>query len=277
MIAPFLAQKEKELGNIAFVEVDTDRRQDIARSYQITAMPTMVLFQSEKEVQRVRGANPQEIGSALSSLSARNKNAVRNGNQADQGSSSEVPKEADKYITKGFEVLNDLIHFGESEGLNINNASTDLLRDLFSTKDGSKGVMSEADSQLMFYLPLNNKVKLQSILIRSNVGEEAGDDDEEDIQKASKIKVWANTIGTIPFEEAESGSKALHSGSINADADGWSEIKLRFVHFQNVGSLLIFIDGDDEEASTVVQQILLVGNRGESREQGKLEKIDQGN
>jgi hypothetical protein len=276
MIAPLLAQQEKQHTNIQFVEVDTDQNQDIARAYQITAMPTMVLFQSEKEVQRVQGANPPDITKALNILSDKNKDAVRNGVNGGESSSAAVqlPQEAEQYIPRGFEVLNDLIHFGEAEGLNINNASTDLLRELFATKEG-QGVVSEADSQLMFYLPLNNKVKVQSIVLKSKVPQEGEGD--EDIQKASKIKVWANTTGTISFEEAESGSKALHSGPIAADENGWAEIKLRYVHFQNVSSLLIFADGDDEEASTAIQQILLVGSRGESRERGKLEKIEQGN
>jgi thiol-disulfide isomerase/thioredoxin len=79
MIAPLLAEQEKQYPNIQFVEVDVDTNKEIAEAYQITAMPTMVFFQSEKEVQRVRGANPPEIIKAVQSLGQKKRNVVRNG------------------------------------------------------------------------------------------------------------------------------------------------------------------------------------------------------
>lgn len=215
----------------------------------------------------MRGADPRAITAALNALSDLTTEETAAGSSA---SAPVVPEEIEKFIPKGFEPLNDIIHFGEAEGLNISNASSDLLRQLFALKEQGNGVTSEADSQLMFYLPLNNKVKVHSIIVKTKVHSS-----EDDVQPASKIKVWANTTGTLSFEDAASGIKALHSGVIDTDDKGYGEIKLRFVHFQNVSSLLLLIDGEDEDASTTVQQIILVGSKGEKREQRKLEKVEE--
>jgi hypothetical protein len=49
---------------------------------------------------------------------------------------------------------------------------------------------------------------------------------------------------------------------------------LRFVKFQNVTSLvLFFVDGDGDSEKLRVDRIRIVGDAGEKRSMGKLEKI----
>lgn len=194
------------------------------------------------------------------------------------GSERELLDQIQEYIPKGYELLNDSVHFGEAEALNITLTSVDdQIRPLFNAKrlpsSTQVGIVSDADSQILIYVPLTNKSKIYSILIRT--GKDSKKPDGDDLQPPSSIKVWANTTGTISFEDAAGGSGALHDGEIaSPDANGWSEIKLRYVRFQNVSSLLIFLDGEDEDESTTLQRIVLIGNKGDSREQGKLEKVE---
>lgn len=153
----------------------------------------------------------------------------------------------------------------------------DQIRPLFNVKRlpsaTQSGIMSDADSQILVYVPLTNKSKVYSILLRT--GKDSKKPDGDDVQAPNTIKVWANTTGTISFDDAASGSGALHDGEVSApDANGWSEIKLRYVRFQSVSSLLIFLDGEDEDECTALQRIVLIGNKGDSREQGKLEKVE---
>lgn len=170
------------------------------------------------------------------------------------------------------------MHFGEAEALNIVPTSVEnQISPLFSTKrlpsSTQVGIMSDADSQMLIYIPLNNKAKIYSILLRT--GKDAKKPDGDDLQVPTSVKVWANTTGTISFDDAASGSGALHDGEIPApDENGWSEIKLRYVRFQNVSSLLVFLDGEDEDESTALQRIVIVGNKGDSRDHGKLEKLE---
>ncbi len=56
MLAPVLEQVAKELGTKAsVVKVDIDTEQATAAQYQITSVPTMILFKNGKEVNRLIG------------------------------------------------------------------------------------------------------------------------------------------------------------------------------------------------------------------------------
>lgn len=195
------------------------------------------------------------------------------------GSEKEFLEQIQDYIPKGYELLNDTVHFGEAEALNIvPTAVENQISPLFSTKrlpsSTQVGIRSDADSQILLYVPLNNKSKVYSILLRTGTDAKQTADGD-DLQKPTSVKVWANTTGTISFDDAAAGTGALHESEIPApDANGWSEIKLRYVRFQNVGSLLLFLDGEDEDESTALQRIVLVGSKGDSRDQGKLEKLE---
>lgn len=54
---------------------------------------------------------------------------------------------------------------------------------------------------------------------------------------------------------------------------GWYEIKLKYVRFQKVSSIDLFIDGDDDELHTLIDKIVIIGVDGESKNQGKIEKL----
>lgn len=282
MIAPIVERLYEEFTNVEMAEVDADASKDILTKYDVTAMPTFLFFHKGAETERVSGAAPNEIRQALLNLSVKNPKAQRVGFGSGSASGDAGPSEntgsggVDKSLTdlipKGYEILNDAVHVGEAEILNVKgDDKSALLRDILSTgeQQNLKSIASDADSQVLIFLPFTNKVKVHSILLRADAPE-----DEEDAQAPSKIKVWANTTGMISFEDAVAGVKALHSSELRAAGEnGWREVPLRFVHFQNVNSVVIFLDGDDEDASTFVQRLVLVGSKGESREQGKLEKI----
>lgn len=269
-IAPVVEQLAKKHPQVEFFEVDVDQSKDIAQKYGITAMPTFVYFSAKSEVNRVRGADPEGIAKALKELAGNAEGA----NEA-TASSLLTAEEQKQYVPKGFDILNDLVHFGEAEILNVKQGSIRTLFDPANVEETQ--VMSDADSQILTYTPFNNKIKVYSLLLK--VGklpseEEQIAEDEED-QPPTKIKVWANSTSIISFDDAAAGVKALHQGDLpKPDENGWIEIKLRYVLFQNVTSIVIFLDGEDEDASTVIQRVVMVGDKGESKEQGKLEAVE---
>ena len=56
MIAPVLEKVASEMGDKAsIVKLDIDQYQDIAADYQITSVPTMILFKDGKEFGRIVG------------------------------------------------------------------------------------------------------------------------------------------------------------------------------------------------------------------------------
>ncbi|RPA79589.1 thioredoxin-domain-containing protein [Ascobolus immersus RN42] len=67
-IAPIfeqLASTHEKKGRVAFVKVDTDACPEVARSYQVTAMPTFIFFLSGTESTRIRGADPSRLRSEI--------------------------------------------------------------------------------------------------------------------------------------------------------------------------------------------------------------------
>lgn len=216
------------------------------------------------------------MNAALANLSTKSSTPVSGSENASSASASgsELLKQIENYIPKGYELLNDSIVFNDAEALNIthSDAHENQLKPLFNVgrlpAAKESGLVSDADSQIIIYIPLTNKCKIYSILLRKS------GNTENDSQPPNKIKVWANTTGTISFDDAAQ-TASLHDGDVdNYDANGWAEIKLRYVRFQNVTSLLVFLDGDDEDESTALQRLVVVGNKGESRDRGKLEKIE---
>ncbi len=56
MIAPHLETLSKELeGQASIVKLDVDHAQQIASKYQVTSIPTLILFREGKEVGRIVG------------------------------------------------------------------------------------------------------------------------------------------------------------------------------------------------------------------------------
>ena len=59
MVAPELEKLARDkTGQVVVAKVDTDALPEVAGRYQITGIPTMILFQQGREAQRVSGAMP---------------------------------------------------------------------------------------------------------------------------------------------------------------------------------------------------------------------------
>jgi thioredoxin 1 len=61
MLAPILEQVDKEIqGKATIAKVDIDTEQNTASQFQITSVPTMILFKEGKEVKRIVGLKNAE-------------------------------------------------------------------------------------------------------------------------------------------------------------------------------------------------------------------------
>ncbi|GLY18327.1 thioredoxin [Kineosporia sp. NBRC 101677] len=62
MIAPVLEQiAADEAGRLRVVVLDVDDNPVVADLYQVTAMPTLVLFRAGQEAARIKGVRPREL------------------------------------------------------------------------------------------------------------------------------------------------------------------------------------------------------------------------
>ncbi|MEQ8218754.1 MAG: thioredoxin [Arenibacter sp.] len=56
MLAPILKQVKEEMGNaLKIVKIDVDKNQNLASTYQVRGVPTMLLFKNGKQVWRQSG------------------------------------------------------------------------------------------------------------------------------------------------------------------------------------------------------------------------------
>lgn len=67
MIAPMLEKFAAEYSQADFYKVDVDEVPEVAKTNEVSAMPTLIFFKSGKEVAKVVGANPAAIKQTIAS------------------------------------------------------------------------------------------------------------------------------------------------------------------------------------------------------------------
>jgi hypothetical protein len=91
--------------------------------------------------------------------------------------------------------------------------------------------------------------------------------------------LYSNRPHILGFDEAE-GIAATQSMTLTEkdwDETGTATLSLRFVKFQNVTSLVVFVvDGEGDGDKVRLDRLRIIGETGERRELGKLEKVGDG-
>ena len=136
-------------------------------------------------------------------------------------------------------------------------------------------VESDTDEQLMLYVPFMSTLKVHTLHITSLPPK----DDESVPMRPKTIQIYSNRAHVLGFDEAED-LPATQSITLNArdwdEKTGTAKVELRFVKFQNVTSLVIFVvDGEGDGEKVRIDRIRVVGESGEKRDLGKLEKVGE--
>ncbi|KAF2222130.1 PITH domain-containing protein [Elsinoe ampelina] len=272
-IAPFYEQLSSQLsrpGQITFTKVNTDNQREIAQSYNITAMPTFMIFKNGRETQRIRGADPKALDAAVKNLAAEASSSDASGS----GSSGGIWLGAG--LPRGY---TDVTSSVDQQGLDFLNLSSDVggSRTIFDSSAPSKSdkkdwIESDTDEQLMLFIPFQATLKVHTLHITSHAPE-----DDDDVMKPKTIKIYTNRSNVLGFDEADSieptQSFELDESSYDSKT-GTAKLELRFVKFQNISSIVVYVvDGLGDGEKTRVDRIRLIGETGEKRTMGKLEKI----
>src|SRR5882757_215322 len=88
-IAPIFEQLSAQLSRpnkITFAKIDTDKQQDLARSYGVKAMPTLMVFKNARQVEFIEGADPKRLSNVVKGL-ANEANKMEMGESAGDSSS----------------------------------------------------------------------------------------------------------------------------------------------------------------------------------------------
>ncbi|ERF68049.1 hypothetical protein EPUS_06439 [Endocarpon pusillum Z07020] len=284
-IAPMYEQLSAQLSRpqkITFTKIDVDQQQELAGSYGVTAMPTFMIFKNGRSIQTIRGADPKQLSAAVKKLANEAEAAGDAGNGGfaeSSGDSFWVASEPAKGYTnvtdqvdiKGLELLNFDGEFGNVRTLFDSTRPKALDGGKPSTKDW---VESDTDDQLMLFVPFQSTLKIHTLQITSV---QSNGEDEEAPMRPKTVQIYTNRSHILGFEEADD---ITPTQSITLQARDWdpktgtAKIELRFVKFQNVSSLVIFVvNGDGEGEKVRLDRIRIIGESGEKRDPGKLEKI----
>jgi hypothetical protein len=121
----------------------------------------------------------------------------------------------------------------------LNEASDHTLKSILELKKlntSTEFLVSDADEQLLLNIPFNQSVRIKSIVIRSQV----------QTQQPRLVKLFINRP-SIGFDDVDGEAAQIIDLTEDVVTQG-QRIPLRFVRFQNVNSLHIFVvsNGGDE-------------------------------
>jgi hypothetical protein len=240
-------------------------------------MPTFMVFKNGRETQRIRGADPKALDAAVKSLASEAESS-----SADASSSSSSGTWIGASLPRGYSDITDSVDLLNLDFLNVDSEAGNA-RTVFNSAQPSAisksssvaakdWIESDTDEQLMMYIPFQSSLKVHSLHITSFPTE--GDDD---IVRPRTLKLYTNKSNVLSFDEAESIPSTQDITLQESDWDaktGTAKVDLRFVKFQNVTSLVIFVaEGEGDGEKTRIDRIRIIGETGEKRAMGKLEKI----
>lgn len=249
--------------------------------------PLFVIFKNGNQVSKFTGQNPQQLSDNIKKLAAEVESGEGGFGEA-SGSSSGAGGWRGAALPRGYTDVTDQV---DVRGLDLLNSDSEFggVRTLFETSQPSsagKGkatgesksdwIESDVDEQLMLYVPFTSTLKVHTIQITSFPRKTDEEDDEVPLRPKT-IHLYTNRQHNLGFEEAEDIAPTQTFELKASDWDektGTAKLELRFVKFQNVYSLVLFVvDGDGEGEKTRIDRIRIIGESGEKREMGKLEKV----
>lgn len=250
--------------------------------------PTFIIFKNQQQIRKYGGSNPQQLSEAIKSLAAEAENEGGAGGFGEASSSgggswrgADLPRGytdvTEQVDVRGLDLLNADSEFGSVRTL-FEGAQPKSLKKGKSAATGSDNgkdwVESDVDNQLMLYVPFTANLKIHTIHITSCV---SADSDDEAPVRPKTIHIWTNRQHNLGFEEAEDipATQTIELKESDWDAQtATAKLELRFVKFQNVYSIVVFVaDADGDSERTRIDRIRIIGETGEKREMGKLEKI----
>ncbi|XP_035377057.1 thioredoxin-like protein 1 [Electrophorus electricus] len=228
-IAPAFSALSSRYPQVVFLEVDVHVCQGTAAANNISATPTFLFFRNKVRVDQYQGADAAGLEDKI-------KQHVEN----DPGSGE------DSDIPKGYM---DLMPFVNKAGCECLNESDDCGFDNCLSKDSSY-LESDCDEQLLITVSFSQPVKLFSMKLQA-----------ADLPQAPRcVKIFINLPRSMDFDDAEhsEATQMLELSEEDYKDDGL--VSLRYVKFQNVNSVTLFIKSNlGDEETTKVNHLTFIG------------------
>ncbi|KAJ1722452.1 hypothetical protein LPJ53_003136 [Coemansia erecta] len=229
---------------VGFYKVDIHRFPEVAEQCRITATPTLQFYKRGRNVNEVRGANKKAIIDAIDAALASNGEA---------GQSA--------YGVLGHIDLTSVVLKTQSECLNQNDSKP--LENVWAKNDSV--LESDVDEQMVLHVAFNQPIKLHSIMLRAPL---------ENAPRS--IKIFANRTD-IGFDDADSAEPTQEIEMTEEMYKSGGVVGLRYVRFQNVNSVSIFVaDNLGDEDVTAITQLAFIGTAVNTANMSDIKQNDDG-
>ncbi|ETW85649.1 thioredoxin-like protein [Heterobasidion irregulare TC 32-1] len=260
-IAPRFNELSREFTSAAFVRVDVDQVPEVAQQYSVSAMPTFLFIRNKGVVATLKGAMPKQLEDLVLAHS-----------QAPAAASSSAAAASSSSGSNGASSDPSLLeHLDLSQVNCLNEAATHTLKGIVSQKKFNttkEFLLSDADEQLLLNIEFNQVVRVRSIVIQSSILAQA--------PKSIKLFVNRPSLGFDDVEDAQEPEAAQVLELTEEQVKEGKPIQLRFVRFQAVNSLHIFVasnqGGEDETRIDAVDVFGILS--GVTRDLSGLRKTD---
>lgn len=223
-IAPVFEEFARKYPKAIFVKVDVDHCQETAMSNGVTAMPTFIFFRNKVKIDTLRGAD-------AGSLEEKIKKWYGSGEDADDDSVVKGQMDLSTFITKS-----DCECLNESDEHGLAGALTNQ----------SGHLESDCDEQLIISIAFNQVVKIHSMKINGPAD-----------NGPKTIKLFINQPKTLDFDAADSMEAVQVLDVLPEMLQEGGIIPLRYVKFQNVSSITLFVK--DNQSGSDKTQINVLG------------------
>ncbi|VDK46432.1 unnamed protein product [Anisakis simplex] len=222
-IAPVFEQLSLKYTNVVFGKVDVESNEELSRKNMVTAMPTFIVYVSKVKVDSMRGGDASALEVLIKKWSDR------------------APRQ--ESLVAGQIDLTSFINKSQIECLNEDDHAT--LKNLI---DGEGVLKSDCDAQLIISLPFTQPVKVHSIYFKGDGS-----------SSPRTVKLFINTSDILDFDRA-SGAESTQSITLSDKVSDGELVNLRYVKFQNVQNLQIFVeDNQGDEEQTVLESLRIYG------------------
>ncbi|XP_066588800.1 thioredoxin-like protein 1 [Prorops nasuta] len=239
-IAPVFEQLSMKYPRAVFLKVDVDKCTETAAFERVTAMPTFIFYRNRTRIGQCQGADPVALENKIQQF-------YGNGDGDDSESPVAGHMDLSTYITKGqCECLN------ESDEHN-----------LIQCLSGTGYLESDCDEQLIISISFNQAVKVHSLKIKAPA--ENG---------PKTLKLFINQPRTIDFDMADSYTSTQDLTVSAADLEEGNLVPLRYVKFQNVQNLQIFVkDNQSCSDTTRIDQFIIIGSPISTTNMGEFKRV----
>ncbi|CAK9834106.1 Thioredoxin-like protein 1 [Anthophora retusa] len=240
-IAPIFEQLSVKYPNAVFLKVDVDKCAETAAVQGVSAMPTFIFYRNQAKLGLCQGADPVGLESKIQQF-------YGSGDAEETESPVSGHMDLAAFITKA-----------QCECLNESNEHNFL--QCLSADDGY--LESDCDEQLILSISFTQAVKVHSLKIKAPKD-----------KGPKNIKLFINQPRTMDFDMADSNTSIQDLTLSAKDIEEGNPIPLRYVKFQNVQNLQIFVkDNQSGSETTRIDHVAVFGSLITTTNMGEFKRV----